>query len=109
MERVESVVPGWTSVGNAGNGGAKELMLGRKDEAAAAPMNADPPTQITEPGATAEPDISLKTLNRMLDIIAEQQKQIGEQQKLINELTHRLESQQPGYGMVAEEIHRNEE
>ena len=106
VERVESVVPGWTSVGNAGNGGAKELRLGRKDEAAAAPMDADEPTQITEPGATAEPDISLTTLNRMLDIIAEQQKQIGEQQKLIKELTHRLESQHPGYGMVSEEIHR---
>ena len=109
VERVESVVPGWTSVGNAGNGGAKELSLGRKDEAAAAPMNAAASPPITEPVTTAEPDISLKTLNRMLDIIAEQQKQIGDQQKLINELTHRLESQQNGYSMVSEEIHRNEE
>ena len=72
-------------------------------------MNAASPPPITEPVTTAEPDISLKTLNRMLDIIAEQQKQIGEQQKLINERTHRLESQQPGYSMVAEGIHRNEE
>ena len=72
-------------------------------------MDADSPTTITEPVTTAEPDISLTTLNRMLDIIAEQQKQIGEQQKLIKELTHRLESQHPGYGMVAEEIHRNDE
>ena len=113
VERMESVVPGWTSVGNAGNGGAKGVMLGRKEEhkeeTAAAPMNAASPPPITEPVTTAEPDISLKTLNRMLDIIAEQQKQIGEQQKLINELTHRLDSQKPGYGMVAEEIHRNEE
>ena len=113
VERMESVVPGWTSVGNAGNGGTKELILGRKEEhkeeTAAAPMNADAPTPISEPGATAEPDISLTTLNRMLDIIAEQQKQIGEQQKLIKELTHRLDSQQTGYNMVAEEIHRNEE
>ena len=113
VERMDSVVPGWTSVGNAGNGGAKGVMLGRKEEhkeeTAAAPMNAASPPPITEPVTTAEPDISLKTLNRMLDIIAEQQKQIGEQQKLINELTHRLDSQQPGYGMVAEEIHRNEE
>ena len=113
VERMESVVPGWTSVGNAGNGGANGVMLGRKEEhkeeTAAAPMNAASPPPITEPVTTAEPDISLKTLNRMLDIIAEQQKQIGEQQKLINELTHRLDSQQPGYGMVAEEIHRNEE
>ena len=113
VERVESVVPGLTSVGNAGNGGAKGIKLGRKEEhkeeTAAAPMNAASPPPITEPVTTAEPDISLTTLNRMLDIIAEQQKQIGEQQKLIKELTHRLESQQTGYGMVAEEIHRNEE
>ena len=109
VERVESVVPGLTNVGNAENGGANGLRLGRKEETAAAPMNADAPTPISEPVTTAEPDISLTTLNRMLDIIAEQQKQIGEQQKLIKELTHRLESQQTGYGMVAEEIHRNEE
>ena len=110
VERVESVVPGWTSVGNAGNGGAKEHKIGEeKNEAAAAPMDADAPTPITKPVTTEEPDISLTTLNRMLDIIAEQQKQIGEQQKLIKELTHRLESQQTGFGMVAEEIHRNDE
>lgn len=113
VERMKSVVPGWTSVGNAGNGGAKGLRLGRKEEhkeeTAAAPMDAAAPTPITEPFTAAETDISLKTLNRMLDIIAEQQKQIGDQQKLINELTHRLESQQTGYGMVAEEIHRETE
>lgn len=113
VERMESVVPGWTSVGNAGNGGANGTRLGRKEEhkneAAAAPMNAASHSPITEPVTTAEPDISLSTLNRMLDIIAEQQKQIGEQQKLISELTHRLESQQTGYGMVAEEIHRETE
>ena len=110
VERMESVVPGWTSVGNAGNGGAKEHKTrDEKNGTAAAPMNAASPPPITEPVTTAEPDISLKTLNRMLDIIAEQQKQIGDQQKLINELTHRLDSQQPSYNMVAEEIHRNEE
>ena len=109
VERMESVVPGWTSVGNTGNGGANGLKLGRKEETAAAPMNAAASPPIAEPVTTAEPDISLSTLNRMLDIIAEQQKQIGEQQKLINELTHRLDSQQHGYSMVAEEIHRNEE
>lgn len=109
VERVESVVPGWTSVGNAGDGGANGIRLGRKEETAAAPMNAASPPTITEPVTTAEPDISLSTLNRMLDIISEQQKQIGEQQKLIKELTHRLDSQQPGYSMVAEEIHRETE
>lgn len=110
VERVESVVPGWTSVGNAVNGDAKGHKTREgKNEAAAAPMNAASPPPITEPVTTEEPDISLTTLNRMLDIIAEQQKQIGEQQKLIKELTHRLESQHPGYGMVAEEIHRETE
>ena len=111
VERMESVVPGWTSVGNTGDGGAKEHKTREehKGKAAAAPMNAASSPPITEPVTTAEPDISLSTLNRMLDIIAEQQKQIGEQQKLINELTHRLDSQQPSYGMVAEEIHRNDE
>lgn len=104
VERVKSVVPGWTSVGNAGNGGAKEHKTREeKSEAAAVP------TPLAKQVANAEPDISLTTLNRMLDIIAEQQKQIGEQQKLIKELTHRLESQHPGYGMVAEEIHRETE
>ena len=113
VERMKSVVPGWTSVGNAGNGGAKGLRLGRKEEhkeeTAAAPIDAAAPTPIAEPATNAEPDISLTTLNRMLDIIAEQQKQIGDQQKIISELTRRLDSQQPSYNMVAEEIHRNEE
>lgn len=110
VERMKSVVPGWTSVGNAGNGDAKEHKAREdKNEAAAAPMNAAAPTPIAEQVQSKEPDISLTTLNRMLDIIAEQQKQIGDQQKLINELTHRLESQQTGYGMVAEEIHRETE
>lgn len=107
VERVESVVPGWTSVGNAVNGDAKgHKTREEKNETAAAPMNAAAPPPITEPVTTEDPDISLSTLNRMLDIIAEQQKQIGEQQKLIKELTHRLESQQTGYSMVAEGIHR---
>ena len=110
VERMESVVPGWTSVGNAGNGGAKEQKAREeKNEAAAAPMNETAPAPIAEQVQSKEPDISLKTLNRMLDIIAEQQKQIGDQQKLINELTRRLDSQQSSYGMVAEEIHRKEE
>ena len=110
VERMESVVPGLTSVGNAGDGCAKEHKTREeKNEAVAAPTNTASPPPITEQVTTEEPDISLSTLNRMLDIIAEQQKQIGDQQKLIKELTHRLESQHPGYGMVAEEIHRNEE
>lgn len=107
VERVKSVVPGWTSDGIAGDEGAK----GRKQkeeykrEDAPAPMNETAPTPIAEPAPDADPGISMATLNRMLDIIAEQQKQIGEQQKLISELTHRLNIQQNGLGMVAEDIH----
>lgn len=109
VERVKSVVPGWTSVRNAENGDAKGVRLGHKGEATAAPINETAPAPIAEPATNAEPDISMTTLNRMLDIIAEQQKQIGDQQKIISELTRRLESQQPSYGMVAEEIHREKE
>ena len=110
VERVKSVVPGWTSDGIAGNGGAKgHKQKGEyKREAAPAPMNETAPTPIAEPVSNADPDISMATLNRMLDIIAEQQKQIGDQQKLINELTHRLNIQQNGLGMVAEDIHHRE-
>lgn len=71
-------------------------------------MNETAPTPIAEPAPDADPGISMATLNRMLDIIAEQQKQIGEQQKLISELTHRLNIQQNGLGMVAEDIHHRE-
>lgn len=110
VERVKSVVPGWTSDGIAGDGGAKgHKQKGEyKREAAPAPMNEIATTPIAEPVPNADPDISMATLNRMLDIIAEQQKQIGDQQKLINELTHRLNIQQNGLGMVAEDIHHRE-
>ena len=110
VERVKSVVPGWTSDGIAGDGGAKEHKQKEeyKRENAAVPMNETAPTPIAEPVPNADPDISMATLNRMLDIIAEQQKQIGDQQKLINELTHRLNIQQNGWGMVAEDIHHRE-
>ena len=110
VERVKSVVPGWTSDGIAGNGGAKgHKQKGEyKREAAPAPMNETAPTPIAEPVPNADPDISMATLNRMLDIIAEQQKQIGDQQKLINELTHRLNAQQGGFKMVAEDVHHRE-
>ena len=110
VERVKSVVPGWTSDGIAGDGGAKEHKQKEeyKRENAAVPMNETAPTPIAEPVPNADPDISMATLNRMLDIIAEQQKQIGDQQKLISELTHRLNIQQNGLGMVAEDIHHRE-
>ena len=110
VERVKSVVPGWTSDGIAGNGGAKgHKQKGEyKREAAPAPMNETAPTPIAEPVPNADPDISMATLNRMLDIITEQQKQMGDQQKLISELTHRLNAQQGGFGMVAEDVHHRE-
>ena len=110
VERVKSVVPGWTSDGIAGDGGAKghKQKEEYKREDAPAPMNETAPTPIAEPAPDADPGISMATLNRMLDIIAEQQKQIGEQQKLISELTQRLNIQQNGLGMVAEDIHHRE-
>ena len=110
VERVKSVVPGWTSDGIAGDGGAKghKQKEEYKREDAPAPMNETAPTPIAEPAPDADPGISMATLNRMLDIIAEQQKQIGDQQKLISELTHRLNIQQNGFGMVAEDIHHRE-
>lgn len=49
---------------------------------------------------------SLTTLNKMLDIIAEQQKQIAEQQKYIAKLTNLLgENPAHTYGIAADEIH----
>ena len=69
------------------------------------PTPAETPPRPDANTAKAEQGIGLSTLNRMLDIIAEQQKQIGEQQKLISELTHRLKVQQLDYSMAAEEIH----
>lgn len=95
VDRVKSVVPGWTSDGITGNRGALETTDAGKEE--------------VEPADTGtETGISIATINRMLDIIAEQQKQIGDQQKLIAELTQRLGNQQTGLGMVAEEIHHDE-
>lgn len=75
------------------------------------------------PSATSnkKPDVSLSTLNKMLDIIAEQQKQMAEQQKIIAEqqreilsLTHRLLNsdndrfQIGSISTAADPIHRDE-
>ena len=102
VDRMKSVVPGWTSDGIAGNGGAPGHRHRKKEM-----EPADAEKEEME-AADAGADISMTTLNRMLDIIAEQQKQIGDQQKLIAELTQRLGNQQTGLGMVAEEIHHDE-
>lgn len=104
VDRIKSVVPGWTSDGTTGNGGA-ESRGERTEEKTEEKTEEDTTSTIPSPDVktasapAAEQDISIATLNRMLDIIAEQQ-------KLISELTRRLDAQQSGYGMVAEEIHR---
>lgn len=104
VDRIKSVVPGWTSDGTTGNGGA-ESRGERTEEKTEEKTEEDTTSTIPSPDVktasapAAEQDISMATLNRMLDIIAEQQ-------KLISELTRRLDAQQSGYGMVAEEIHR---
>lgn len=107
VDRIKSVVPGLTSDEIAGNGGAESRGERTEEKTEEDTTSTIPsPAVKTASAPAAEPDISMTTLNRMLDIIAEQQKQIGYQQKLISELTRRLESQQPSYNMVAEEIHR---
>lgn len=107
VDRIKSVVPGLTSDKIAGNGGAESRGERTEEKTEEDTTSTIPsPAVKTASAPAAEPDISMTTLNRMLDIIAEQQKQIGDQQKLISELTRRLESQQPSYNMVAEEIRR---
>ena len=116
VDRIKSVVPGWTSNEIAGYGVAKEHSCGKKKESETAdvPMAEMEPAQGTgatsdaETVSSTEPGIGVDTLNRMLDIIAEQQKQLCDQQKLIAELTRRLGNQQTGFGMVAEDIHHQE-
>lgn len=116
VDRIKSVVPGWTSNGIAGDGVANGHRCGKKkeSEAAAVPMAETEPALDTgaasaaEPVPGAEPVIGVDMMNRMLDIIAEQQKQLCDQQKLIAELTRRLSNQQTGFGMVAEDIHHRE-
>ena len=116
VDRIKSVVPGWTSNEIAGDEFAKEHRCGKKKEGetAAVPMDEMEPALGTgaasdaETVSSAEPGIGMDTLNRMLDIIAEQQKQLCDQQKLIAELTRRLSNQQTGFGMVAEDIHHRE-
>lgn len=103
VDRIKSVVPGLTGDGITGNGGtlgASAEKLGVNDASVASVETVSEPKE--------EPHISIATLNRMLDIIAEQQKQICDQQKLITELTRRIGSQHGEYGMVAEEIRHHE-
>ena len=116
VDRIKSVVPGWNSNGIAGDVVAKGNRCGKKKESetAAATMDEMEPALGTgaasdaETVSSVEPGIGMDTLNRMLDIIAEQQKQLCDQQKLIAELTRRLGNQQTGFGIVAEDIHHRE-
>lgn len=108
VDRIKSVVPGLTGDGIAGNGGILGDRLGRKDAEKQGTATASAPIVETASEPTAETGISIDTLNRMLDIIAEQQKQICDQQKLITELTRRIGPQQADYGMVAEDIRHRE-
>ena len=113
VDRIKSVVPGWTSNEIAGDGVASGRRCGKKKESetAAAPIAETEPALGTGAASAAEPvpgekpGIGVDMMNRMLDIIAEQQKQLCDQQKLIAELTRRLGNQQTGFGMVAEDIH----
>ncbi len=109
VDRIKSVVPGLTNDGIAGDGGDSEHRHEKKEEhnaaATSASMNEN---EAMLPVADKESGISIDTLNRMLDIIAEQQKQICDQQKLITELTRRIGPQQAGYRMVAEDIRHRE-
>lgn len=107
VDRIKSVVPGLAVISppRQRNNETKESVRTPTPPQDHAPVEVPP--QPTTSTIKAEQGIGLSTLNRMLDIIAEQQKQIGEQQKLISELTHRLKMQQLGYGIAAEEIHRD--
>ena len=107
VDRIKSVVPGLTSDGIAGNGGVLGTSAGKQGAAAGSgavvemASGEDSVPMAEKAHAKAiEHDISMDMLNRMLDIIAEQQKQIGDQQKLIGELTHRLNSQQTGDNLM---------
>lgn len=110
VDRIKSVVPGLTNDGIEGNRNEKPRCEGTeeggKNKQGAATASAPIVETASEP--TAETGISIDTLNRMLDIIAEQQKQICDQQKLITELTRRIGPQQADYGMVAEDIRHRE-
>lgn len=116
VDIIKSVVPGWTSNGISVDGVVNGHRYGKKKESDTASVSMDEMEPALGAGAasdaetvsSAEPGISVDTLNRMLDIIAEQQKQLCDQQKLIAELTRRLGNQQTGFGMVAEDIHHRE-
>lgn len=88
VDRIKSVIPGLTTI----KGNIQNVQTGGIHQSAFANH-----AFINQPLQAKEPDVSLSTLNKMLDIIAEQQKQMAGQQTLIAEqqreiatLTHRI-------------------
>lgn len=98
----KSVVPGLTTIKTC----QQEIQTGGIRQSATATHATIHQEASTSPKPAEKESaaVSLSTLNKMLDIIAEQQKQIGSQQQLIAELTRRLEMQQGYASMVAEDI-----
>ena len=91
VDRIKSVVPGLTTI----NVHRQNVQTGCIHQSASANHAFINQSAYTLP--EKEPDVSLSTLNKMLDIIAEQQKQMAGQQTLIAEqqreiatLTHRI-------------------
>lgn len=91
VDRIKSIIPGLTTI----KAHRQNVQTGGIHQSASANH-----AFINQPASTLqekEPDVSLSTLNKMLDIIAEQQKQMAGQQTLIAEqqreiatLTHRI-------------------
>lgn len=91
VDRIKSVVPGLTTI----KVHRQNVQTGGIHQSASANHAFINQSSYTLP--EKEPDVSLSTLNKMLDIIAEQQKQMAGQQTLIAEqqreiatLTHRI-------------------
>ena len=127
VDRIKSVVPGLTTIKashqDVQTGGIRQTATATHasihQSATTTPLPA--PDKEQTPITSKEPDVSLSTLNKMLDIIAEQQKQMAEQQKIIAEqqreilsLTHRLLNsdndrfQIGSISTAADPIHRDE-
>lgn len=88
VDRIKSIIPGLTTI----KAHRQNVQTGGIHQSASANH-----AFINQPLPAKEPDVSLSTLNKMLDIIAEQQKQMAGQQTLIAEqqreiatLTHRI-------------------
>lgn len=106
VEVVKSVVPGLThkKVTKVDKPQVNEPSHHADPNPSPAPQPVVPPSPA--PSQSKEQDVSMTTLNKMLDIIAEQQKQIAEQQKYIAKLTNLLgENPAHTYGIAADEIH----